>query len=266
MQPVRKIAGELYDPAGPDGIWWLGNAGFAFRFAEEYVFIDPAVTEEAHDWDRKHDFPLPAEDFRRADFVCYSHEHCDHMDRGLFPRLMELNTTIVAPLYCKPFITERDVPEDQIRPAKVGGVFEGERYSIEIIRSRHGGGGKMYYKTDMDQDDVTCGFLIRTAYGNIFHPGDSFYLDEFQELDVDYLLLPINDTNLNVGFAAQLANELQPRAIIPCHYGMWGPMKHWMGGHPAEFITALAVRGYPMPLTDIHILRPGGKLVLTRSN
>jgi len=33
-------------------------------------------------------------------------------------------------------------------------------------------------------------------------------------------------------------------------------------GHPAEFVTALAARGYDMPTTDIVILSPGGRLVL----
>ena len=263
MEPVRKIAKELYAPEGSDGIWWLGNAGFAIRLGNHYVFIDPAVTEEAHEWERVHDFPLPPDEIQRADHVLYTHEHSDHMDRGLFSRLVELNASVCAPLYCRKFLLERGVPERLIKQSTVGGSFAGDGYTIDVIRARHASGAELYYSTDMDQDDVTCGYLVQTRYGTIFHPGDSVYLKEFKHLQVDYLLLPVNDTNLNVGFAAQLTDELQPKAVIPCHYGMWAPAKHWQGGHPAEYLTALAARGYTLPQTDVLVLKPGGKLVLT---
>ena len=76
------------------------------------------------------------------------------------------------------------------------------------------------------------------------------------------LVLSCNDTNMGVGFAAQLAHILQPKVIIPCHYGYTYPAVRWMGGHPAEFVTTLASSNYKMPFTDIMILSPGGKIVL----
>ena len=86
-------------------------------------------------------------------------------------------------------------------------------------------------------------------------------LDEIANLDVDYLLVPINDTNLGVGFAALLTHMLQPRVVIPCHYGYTYPAVRSQGGHPAEFVTALAARNYKLPATDIVILSPGGRMV-----
>ena len=43
---------------------------------------------------------------------------------------------------------------------------------------------------------------------------------------------------MGVGFAAQLAHILQPKVIIPCHYGYTYPAVRWMGGHPAESVGA----------------------------
>ena len=83
--------------------------------------------------------------------------------------------------------------------------------------------------------------------------------EEVVSLEVGYLLLPINDTNLGVGFAALLTHLLQPRVVIPCHYGYVYPAVRHQGGHPAEFVTALAARNYKIPSTDIMILSPGGK-------
>ena len=79
---------------------------------------------------------------------------------------------------------------------------------------------------------------------------------------MNYLLLPINDTNLGVGFAALLTHLLQPRVVIPCHYGYTYPAVRFQGGHPSECVTALAARNYKIPATDIMILNPGGKIVL----
>jgi len=103
-------------------------------------------------------------------------------------------------------------------------------------------------------------------YGNIFHPGDTYYLEELSNLHVDYLLLPINDTNFGSGFAAMLTNQLQPKAVIPCHYGMYNPPSLWRGGHPVEYLATLVARGYwaSLPQTDLLILKPGGKVILSQ--
>ena len=60
----------------------------------------------------------------------------------------------------------------------------------------------------------------------------------------------------------ELTHLLQPRVVIPCHYGYIYPAVRFQGGHPSEFVTALAARNYKIPDTDIMILNPGGKVVL----
>ena len=111
-----------------------------------------------------------------------------------------------------------------------------------------------------------CGYLVRTVHGNFYLPGDGRFdhdgKSHIAQMEVDYLLVPINDTNLGVGFAALLTYILQPRVVVPCHYGYTHPPVRSQAGHPAEFVTALAARGYDMPTTDIVILSPGGRLVL----
>jgi L-ascorbate metabolism protein UlaG (beta-lactamase superfamily) len=283
MDPVRKIREELYAPGGPDGIWWLGNAGFAIRLDSHYIFLDPCVTE----WPdspyassgkqvgttkvRLHEFPLEADDFERADLVLYTHDHSDHLDRGLLPRLVGLKPEIWAPEQCVQSILEEGVPKEQVHVARVGGSLRKDNYAVEFIRARHASAGgscdldlKWYYQDVQDQDAVSCGYLMKTRYGNIYHPGDTYYLQEFSKLEVDYLLLPVNDTNLGVGFAALLTSELKPRVVIPCHYGMYHPPSFWRGGHPAEYLAVLVSRGYwaSLPCTDIVTLRPGGKFLL----
>ncbi len=267
LEPARQIARELYQPAGHNGIWFLGNMGFALRIGETFLFIDPAATDAVYPTTNPlvHGYPLEAAEVKRADIVLYSHEHSDHMDRGLFDRWRELKTEIWAPEYCHRFLLDGGIPAEQIHVARAGGSVTRGNVTIEFIRARHESRGTSYYPDAPDQDAVSVGYLLKTDFGNVFHPGDTMYLSEFNRLEVDYLLLPINDTDLGVGWAATLAHRLQPDVIIPCHYRMWykgGPGQFFgsQSGHPAELLLALLVRGYSLPKTDIMVLKPGGRL------
>ena len=121
------------------------------------------------------------------------------------------------------------VPRDLLLEARYGSSFDLEVASVQIRYAEHSPG--------------SCGFLLKTKYGNIYHPGDGKFdhphKEEIGSLDVDYLLLPINDTNLGVGFAALLTQILQPRVVIPCHFGFVNPPIRSQGGHPAEYLTAI---------------------------
>ncbi len=271
LQPVRKIHQELYAPGGPDGIWWLGQVGFAIRIGERYLMIDPVMTENSvakiesywKMW-RVHEYPLEPPEVKRADHVMYTHEHDDHMDPGLFPRLRELKTKIVAPAHSKSFILAEGVGEDQIQVLRAGESLQGDGYTIEAARARHGNIMNQLdsYPDVKDKDACVNGYLIKTRYGNIYHPGDTYYLSEMTKLEVDYLLLPLSENNLGTSWAAHLTAKLQPRVVIPCHYGMFDPPTGWQGGHPVEYLTVLLTREYEVPRTDVMILRPGGRVLL----
>ena len=221
---------------------------------------------------RIHEFPLDVDDVVQADLVLYSHDHADHMDYGLFHRLITLKSEIWAPQQAKRNLLEAGVLEEQIHIARVGESLRRNNITIEGTRSRHASVGgscglelEWYYPNVIDQDICTCGYLLKTRYGKIFHPGDTYYLEELSKLRVDYLLLPINDTNFGIGFAAMLTYQLQPKIVIPCHYGMYNPPTFWRGGHPIEYLTTLVARGYWATLfkTDFLILKSGGKVIFS---
>jgi L-ascorbate metabolism protein UlaG (beta-lactamase superfamily) len=271
MRSVRKICKELYSVDGSDGVWWLGNAGFAIRLGNHYVFIDPVVTKKAvtqieKTQNRKvlHDFPLEADEFKQADHVLYTHEHNDHMDPGLFPKLTELKSSIWGPEHSKKSVLGSNVPKEQFHVAKVGQTIIGENYKVEVVRSRHGCVGNQLdsYPEVQEKDKCSCGYLVKTQYGNIYHPGDTYYLEESKQLNVTYLLLPISENNLGTGLGAKLTYELQPKIVIPCHYGMFDPPQDWQGGDPIEYLAALKTRKYSIPYTNIVILNPGGSIFL----
>lgn len=284
-RPARRIGGELYPNSGYDAIWRLPNAGFVIRLDDTYIFLDPiftsplpayeAVREESIEAGRLstyrielkhygpvddmfrevHQMPLLSEDVQKIDHLLLTHEHYDHFDPDGLRNLAARPQMTVAPQACHEELVEvAGLPPESITEASYGLTLDYESFSLQVIPATH------------RNTPGACGYLIQTRHGNIYHPGDGQFDHDDKELvtslDVQFLLLPINDTNLGVGFAALLTQLLQPTVVIPCHYGYGYPPVRSFAGSPAEFVTALAARNYEVPKTDIVILNPGGKYVL----
>jgi len=283
QQPVRNIRAELYDHKGYDAIWRLSNAGFAIRLGNIVIFIDPIFTSPLPEYEmlrdslkanllnrgagvekrfyNRHDnilkelhvLPLLSQEVESIDYVLITHDHGDHIDPKGLSGLSHLDPTVIAPESCHQDLFSAGFKSDSLIEARFNECHELENFSVTTIESDHG------------NSKGACGYFIETQYGNIYTPGDGKFdqpaKNKIADLDVDYLLVPINDTNLGVGFAALLTHMLQPRVVIPCHYGYTYPAVRSQGGHPAEFVTALAARNYKLPATDIVILSPGGRMV-----
>ena len=276
----RQIGQEVFHNTGYDAIWYLVNVGFVIRLGGNCIFLDPIFQSGNPEYDqlrksyqktglfppevRFYDprslyletehYPLSGSEIERADYVLLTHDHTDHCEPKSVKALARHNPKIISPKSCHKMLVEEGVSPNLLEEATHGTSFQADEFTIKVQYAHHKGSAG------------ACGFILETRYGNIYHPGDGnfdhLYKSENCDLEVDYLLLPINDTNLGVGFAALLTRILQPRVVIPCHYGFWSPPVRSQGGHPAEFVTALAARNYHLPATDIVILNPGGKYVL----
>ena len=279
---IRKIKEELYTDKTYDAIWYLANCGFVIRIAGTYIFIDPvlrlnnpefidlrnrAIAAGGYDMEDRHyppeelyvqapDLCLLGAEVLKADYVLLSHEHTDHFDQRSLKDIAHHHPTVVAPKSCHEGLTRAGVGQNRIVEAQYGSKLKFENCTVEVIYAEHSPGA--------------CGFLIGTKYGNFYYPGDTRSAGMFDDphretilnLKVDYFLIPINNTGMGVGYAALLTQILQPKVVIPCHYGFYYPPMRSQGGHPAEFVTAIAARNYMLGNTDIVILKPGGKYVL----
>ena len=288
-QPVRHIRDELYRDRGYDALWRLPNAGFVLRLDNQYIFLDPVLSSphryygtirqriqetgqiphhqvelQHHELDsiatEVHDPPLAAKEVEQADHVFITHGHEDHLDDDAIGVIADLNPQVVAPESCHPRLAEAGLTSNLLSTAIYGETHNYGNFSVEVVPADHSNSVSAAVNSD------ACGYLVRTVHGNFYLPGDGRFdhdgKSHIAQMEVDYLLVPINDTNLGVGFAALLTYILQPRVVVPCHYGYTHPPVRSQAGHPAEFVTALAARGYDMPTTDIVILSPGGRLVL----
>ena len=81
-------------PSGSLGIWWLGQAGFAFKTpAGKVIYLDPYLSdavERLFGFKRLSPPAIAAEEVR-ADLVLITHEHADHLDIDALPLIARNN-------------------------------------------------------------------------------------------------------------------------------------------------------------------------------
>ncbi len=243
-------------PAAGVRLFWLGQAGFAFRTAaRKRVFLDPYLSDAC---ERLHGFKrlsLPAirvEDVE-ADWVILTHEHTDHLDPDALPEIARRNPVcrFAGPAGCVAGLEQAGVP-----PAR--------RVLLEPNR-RHDLGDLVVHTVPADHGDISpsaLALVLEFCGVRVLATGDSSWrpilFQPLYDLKPDVVLPAINGVfgNMNHIDAARLVSEAKPRLAIPCHF--WC-LAEQGGGDPAGFIHACRCM---CPDVQGLLLRPGEGLTV----
>jgi L-ascorbate metabolism protein UlaG (beta-lactamase superfamily) len=196
-------------------ITWLGHASFRID-GSKTVYVDP--------------FVLPS-NAKPADYILVTHEHFDHCDVSNINKLKKNDTQIIAPLNCVKNITghtnsisvgESSSYKDGVRVAAV------EAYNIN----------KSYHPKGLG-----VGFVLTIDNVKIYHAGDTDNIPEMKSLsdaDIDIALLPIGGKyTMNVAEAAEAAQSIKPKIVVPMHYNSDKYGVAGINANPAELAKAL---------------------------
>jgi L-ascorbate 6-phosphate lactonase len=256
---TTKLAEEIAGFKVPDRavrLWWLGQAGFAFKTpAGRVVYVDPCLShavERLHGFKRLSPSPIVAEDVR-ADLVVMSHEHTDHLDPDAIPVIAANNPAcrFAAPTGCA----------DELRKAGIGAG----RWIKLVPGKKHDLGGVVVHAAPADHGDFSSTALsIRLDFDGVrvLYTGDTSWrpqlIKPLVSQGVDVLLPCINGTfgNMNHLDAARMVEQVAPRMAIPCHFWTFaeqGP------GDPGGFIHACR---HFAPAVKSLLLRPGEGLTI----
>ncbi len=239
IQPVnsgRSLVNEIEQADCPSPkIWWLGQSGFAIKYRERIVYIDPylseSLTKKYKDTNKPHirmtECPLNPAEITHADLILSSHKHSDHLDPGTVPAMLSASpgASLILPRSLVDHAAAMGVPRD-----RVFGTDAGQRVQdfIHVIPAAH---------EQLDHSPETgypyLGFVLRLGNMTIYHSGDCVPYDGLADwlrpFDVTVALLPINGSdpkrgvagNFNIEQAAQLAEEIGADWIVPTHYDMF---------------------------------------------
>lgn len=250
-------------------LWWLGQSGFLIQWEGRHLLLDPylsdSLTRKYAGTDKPHVriSPLIIEPQRLdfIDLVTSSHNHTDHLDGETLQALLEVNPDlmIVVPAANQDFAAERlRVTRQRLTPIDDGSSVSHAGFRLHAIPSAH--------ETVERDERGRCrylGYVIQCGPWTIYHSGDTVWyeglVDRLRGWSIDLALLPINGRlasrrvagNLWGHEAAQLAQEIGARLVIPCHYHLFA----FNSVEPDEFVEAATARQQPF-----RVLRLGERL------
>lgn len=238
-------------PEGSARIYWLGQAGFAFKtHSGKRIFLDPYLSdacERLHGFKRLSLPPMTACDVE-ADWLIMTHEHTDHLDPDAVPEIARRNPQcrFAGPSGCMPGL-------------EAAGVSSENRVLLESDRS-YDFGDFILHTVPADHGDLSpsaLSLLLDIGGVRIMATGDTSWRPKFfkalYDLKPDVILTAINGTfgNMNHIDAALMVAEAKPRWAIPCHF--W-TLAEQGAGDPGGFVNACAKF---CPEVKPVLLRPG---------
>ena len=261
LSEVRQVL-----KSGGQHLWWLAQSGFLIVQNDRAVVLDPylsdSLTRKYADTDKPHlritekvVEPAALGALGIIDVITSSHDHTDHFDPETLLPLLALNpqARLVLPAANRELATERLGRSAEPRLAEIDDGSSTQVAGLEIhgIAAAH---------PTVERDAAgRCRFLGYVIHWNgltIYHSGDTLWheglVPALRPFKIDVALLPINGDrperrvagNLDGRQAAQLAQAIGARCVIPCHFDLF----EFNTASPDEFVAECRRIGRPYRL------------------
>jgi L-ascorbate metabolism protein UlaG (beta-lactamase superfamily) len=236
---------ELTDSETPS-LWWLGHSGFVIKHQGIVFYVDPCLGTPTGRT-RTLAPPLEARQAINADLILCTHAHPAHMDPGTLSGMLEASprARVVLPKstaehacsigvsYARMTTTDSDLRVEYFKGGLYGRVYSVPSAHPALDWTPLGGYPHL-------------GYLIRFGGCTIYHAGDCRWYEgivgRLRPYNVTVALLPIDGAgNFAVADAAQLAEDIRARWLVPMHYGTFEGQSedasrfvdHMLGFHPS---------------------------------
>ena len=165
---------------------------------DKIVYIDPfRINKVPHD----------------ADYIFITHSHYDHFSVQDILKVAKIDTIFISTEDTKSTLELMGIPEDQIVIVKPKSIYELKDIKFETVPSYNE--NKKYHQKDNDW----VGYIIELNKNKYYIAGDTDNISEIQNIKCDVAFLPIGgEFTMNAKEAADLANNIECKIVIPTHY------------------------------------------------
>jgi L-ascorbate metabolism protein UlaG (beta-lactamase superfamily) len=214
-------------------ITWLGHATVLVETAQgTNLLIDPYLAQNPS---YPKNFVLPA----KIDFILATHGHGDHIS-DVVPVAAKHRSTVVAIHELAGYFAGKGVV--RTIGMNLGGTVQLNEVAATMVEARHSSGAQD--ETGAHYVGVAAGFVLTIADGPIlYHAGDTAVFGDMNLIRELYhpevAMLPIGGHyTMDPKEAAMAVRFLQPRIVLPLHFGTFPPLT----GSP-EALAALVDAG-----------------------
>lgn len=152
-------------------------------------------------------------EYNDADYVFFTHSHYDHFSPEDIEKVKKESTVFI--------VTEdlKEKAEDLYGKKNILVVKPNEDYHVSDFDF------KTTYAYNVNKafhpkENKWVGYLIQINNKTYYIAGDTDNIEEIQDIECDEAFIPIGGTyTMNYKEAAELANVIKAKVVIPTHYG-----------------------------------------------
>jgi L-ascorbate metabolism protein UlaG (beta-lactamase superfamily) len=190
---------------------FLGHSCVTLTEGRHKLIIDPFLTDNPQAAAKADDIDV--------NFILVSHGHGDHVGDtvsiGKRTGAMVIANFELANMFAKEGLA--------MHPMHIGGGHDFDFGRVKLTIAHHGGG---YGEDASRYTGSPTGFLITIGGKTVYHPGDTGLFYDMKLIgemnDIELAFLPIGDNfTMDVTDAVKAVEFLQPKKVVPFHYGTW---------------------------------------------
>ncbi len=180
-------------------IKWLGHSTIKF-VNDKVIYIDPYNIKK---------------NYNDADIVFITHNHYDHFSKEDLKKCIKNETKII--------VTE-DLIEECLnlgfKKENIYSVIPNSKYEIDNIVFSTIPSYNINKKFH-PRENNWVGYIIKINNIQYYIAGDTDITKDAEEVKCDVAFLPVGGTyTMNYKEAAELANKISPKIVVPIHYGL----------------------------------------------
>lgn len=165
---------------------------------EKIIYMDTYEMQE-----KKHD----------ADIIFITHTHYDHFSLKDIEKVKKKDTVIVGPEGIEE-VQKIGFLKENIKIVKPNQSYEIEGIKVETVPA---------YNLDKKfhpKENEWVGYILNLQGAKYYIAGDTDDIEEIRNIKCDVAFIPIGGTyTMDAKEAATLVNVMQPKIVVPTHYG-----------------------------------------------